>query len=302
MGNNSSVCEFNRGSDSDFYREKKLQRPPCPYTRPRRSSSVRRSASMMKKQKPRHLRRNFYHNKKVARLEQLETELRAAEEKEKLLAAAGRGDVDAVEVLLDGGLDVNVADENQMTALHHAAMHARDKVITVLIDRGADVNATDLKGGFTPLHWAVINADPQTGSTDHVDESVVALSRGGCEITPTDFNFATPLHYAAQKDNKVLIDTLIRLGADPELVDILGQNCIKVAKSEETKQLILNLHRKKKDVIYHVLEISPSPDFESPPPTPPPRHIYHELELSPFDDSESSPPIPPPRIRRSRNL
>ncbi len=221
-----------------------------------------------------HLRRvrNYHHqaqDKKTARQIALERELEIADEIKELFAAAERGDVERVEALLDGGLDVNIVDANQMTPLHHAAMHAREKVIQALVDRGADVNATDMKGGFTPLHWVVINADPLLGSIDHVDESIVALSRGGCNVDSTDFNLASPLHYAAQKDLRVCVDTLMRLGADPLHVDITGRNCIRVAKSEETRDLIQKLRRMKDNVIYHVLEISPSP--ETPPPTPPRR-------------------------------
>ena len=219
-------------------------------------------------------------DKKAARIARLEQELKLTEERKQLFAAAASGDVDRVQELIDSGMDVNYPDENQMTALHHAAMHARDKVIKALIERGANVNATDLKGGFSSLHWVVINADPQMGSTDHVDESIVALAKGGADVNCTDFNFATPLHIAAQKGNKVVVDSLIRLGADPDLTDITGRNSTAIAKEEEIKELIQKLQRMKKNVIYHVLEIpqyhvleipSVSPDRDSAPPTPPRR-------------------------------
>lgn len=280
MGNNPSLSEFNRGSDGELYRQRKpkaartsaLYASPAPRAaRLRRSSSVRRSGRQMKGSSRVQLRpkvRNYHHqDKKAARQIALERELEIAEEKRELFAAAERGDVEKVETLLDGGLDVNTLDANQMTPLHHAAKHAREKVIKVLVDRGADVNATDMKGGFTPLHWVVINADPVLGSIDHVDESIVALSRSGnCDVNVTDFNLASPLHYAAQKDLRACVDTLMRLGADPLHVDITGRNCIRVAKTEETRELIQRLRRMKDNVIYHVLEIS-----ENPPPTPPRR-------------------------------
>lgn len=229
------------------------------------------------------MRRNFPYNKRkaTARLAQREQEKRITEEQRELFAAAARGDVEAVENLLEMGADIYAGDANHMTALHHAAMHAREKVIKVLIERGAEVNAGDLKGGFTPLHWVVINANPRMGSTDHVDESIVALARGGANINCTDFNLATPLHIAAQKDNKVCIDTLIRLGADPYKVDIMGRSCVSIAKSEETKEMLEGLHSKKRSVVYHVLEVPAyhvlelpvpqSPDGDTPPPTPPRR-------------------------------
>ena len=220
-------------------------------------------------------------NKKAARIARLEQELKMTEERKQLFAAAARGDVDRVQELIDSGMDVNSPDENQMTALHHAAMHARDKVIKALIERGANVNATDLKGGFSSLHWVVINADPQMGSTDHVDESIVALAKGGADVNCTDFNFATPLHIAAQKGNKVVVDTLIRLGADADLTDITGRNSTAIAKEEEIKELIQKLQRIKKNAIYQVLEIPQ----------------YHVLEIRPSvsPEPDSAPPTPPRR-------
>ena len=298
MGNNPPSVETELTvSDPNLYKEKRSD----PVVRPRRTNSMRRSASL-RKQKSRALRRNWprCHRMKASHLTSLEQELSEAEDRRKLFQAAAKGDVEAVQLLVDSGVDANITDENQMTALHHAAMHARDGVIKALIERGADLNATDLKGGFSPLHWVVINADPQMGSTDHVDESIVALARGGCNMNCTDFNFATPLHIAAQKDNRVCIDTLIRLGADPDLVDITGRNCIKVARSAETKELIQKLHHMKEEAVYHVLEIpvAPSPPNSPLPPTPPKRnaHVYHVLQLSTPSTNVNfeRPPYPPP--------
>ena len=171
--------------------------------------------------------------------------------------AAQSGEVDYVRDLLDmGGVDPNAADHNQMTALHYAAMHARDEVIKLLIQRGADPNASDLKGGFTPLHWVVIKANPQTSSTNHVDQSIVALYRGGANINCTDFNLCTPLHIAAQRGDKDSIDTLIRLGADPEKKDVIGRNCFKVAKNECVQDLMSRLCCRKKNAVYGVLDIA----------------------------------------------
>ena len=318
MGNNppTNTCTADVDVDRGHYQEKKFcnraaavatRRVACEtVTNRRRTNSVRRSASL-RKQKSRALRRNWLQlpNRKASHLARLEQELRMAEDQRVLFQAAARGDVEAVQQLVDSGVDANITDENKMTALHHASMHARDGVIKALIDRGADVNASDLKGGFSPLHWVVINADPQMGSTDHVDESIVALARGGCDLNCTDFNFATPLHIAAQTDNHVCISTLIRLGADPNRVDITGRNCIKVARSAETKELIKKLKQIKEEAVYHVLEMPPPPPPSTdppsePPPPPPPKHIYHVLEM-PTPNTKFE-PLPPPLPDRNGHI
>ena len=177
------------------------------------------------------------------------------EEIKELCAAAQSGEVDYVRDLLDmGGVDPNATDHNQMTALHYAAMHAREEVIKLLVQRGSNPNASDLKGGFTPLHWVIIKANPLTSSSNHVDQSIVALYRGGANVNCTDFNLCTPLHIAAQKGYKDCIDTLIRLGADPERKDGTGRSCFQVAKNEDIVEQMRLLRRTKETAIYGVLD------------------------------------------------
>lgn len=258
------------------------------------SAGVRRSKSI---QRARSVRRNsrgctpYKYKHAGAKRREAAAEMerkKIAKEQAQLMEAAARGDAEEVETLIDSGVDVNATDGNQMTALHHAAMHARDETIKALLLRGANPNATDLKGGFSPLHWVVINADPQICSVDHVDASIVALVRAGGDVNCTDFNFATPLHIAAQKNNKVCVDTLIRSGADPKLTDITGRDCLKIAKNDSMRGLIERLARMKDEVVYHVLDV-PNDSI----------HDYHVLDApdaSPQDDYDaltSLPPLPP---------
>ena len=302
----------------------------------RRSSSLRgynpRSASLRRMRSIQ--RRRILEGSKAKsrpparRTAKMEAESKKLQEEKQLLAACARGDLKKVERLVDSGVDVNSADESQMTALHFAAMHARDDVIRSLISRGAEVNTSDLKGGFTAMHWVIINADPQYSSTDHLDNSLTALAKAGCRINSTDYNFATPLHIAAQKGNRGCVQTLMRLGADPDKVDITGRNCFEVAKCDHTQALLKKLQLKyakedcsRDDRIYQILEAPPpsvpAPSVPAPPPpVPPPRlvtlgksssseeHFYHTPEFhsppsSPASRTSSvTPPPPPPRRRK----
>ena len=180
------------------------------------------------------------------------------EERECLFAAITSGEEETVLRTLAKGVDVNSSDENHLTALHYAAMCGRPEMIALLIEHGADPNAYDMKGGFTPLHWIVINSIPGMGDVKRIGECLEALVRGGCNINSKDFNQATPLHFAARKDDKMVVDALMRLGANPNNVDVLGRSCASVAKSEETKILIIKLADLRARAIYHVLEIPPS--------------------------------------------
>lgn len=271
---------------------------------PRRSGSLlRRNASIrnsMRKQRPMGLypRRNFLLRRKSrAPLRQPLTP-----DEKGFLSAAGRGDLLAVPDLLRSGVGIETTDANEMTALHHASKHARDDVIRYLLDRGANANASDLTGGFSPLHWVIINSCPPMGSKNHVDESIIALARGGCNLNAKDFNLATPLHIAAQKGHKSTIDTLVRLGANPLAVDVMGRSCLQVAKSDEIRDFITSLHHKKESVVYHVLEV-PSSVLRSPSPPAVPAPAKKPC-LSSITQSSRRSPSPTPSCDSSllRNL
>lgn len=262
----------------------------------RRNASIRNS---MRKNRPMglHPRRNFLLRRKMRAPPHRRPP--TPDEKE-FLAAASRGDLEGVLEALRNGVRLETADANEMTALHHAAKHARDDIVRSLLDRGADANASDLTGGFTPLHWVIINSCPPIGTTNHVEETVVALARGGCDMNSTDFNLATPLHIAAQKGHKTTIDTLVRLGANPQAKDVMGRSCLEMAKNREIREFMHSLHSKKESVVYHVLEVPPSSSRSPSPlalPDPP-----KTLRLSPASRDSSSSPTPPSDSNLFRNL
>jgi CubicO group peptidase (beta-lactamase class C family) len=57
---------------------------------------------------------------------------------EKLISAAGQGDLDAVKMLLTQGVDVNVTIGPGLTALHYAKIRGQGDVIEFLLKEGAD--------------------------------------------------------------------------------------------------------------------------------------------------------------------
>src|SRR5262245_33294409 len=60
-----------------------------------------------------------------------------------LVLAASSNCLDAIDVLLAHGADVNAADENGTTALMHAAGLGFAKIVQRLLDKGADLDRTN---------------------------------------------------------------------------------------------------------------------------------------------------------------
>ncbi len=67
-----------------------------------------------------------------------------------MIANAEIGNVAAVRLLLDAGIDVNARDARGMTALIAASEHGHVAVVKLLLDRGADVHLKN-KMGATAL-------------------------------------------------------------------------------------------------------------------------------------------------------
>ena len=86
----------------------------------------------------------------------------AADLNEELFAAARKGDIEAVKVVLQKGVDVNAKTRYGATALHYACDRGHLEVVRFLIERGADVNARaeidcNGMGGQTPIFHALTN-------------------------------------------------------------------------------------------------------------------------------------------------
>jgi len=136
------------------------------------------------------------------------------------MASARAGSVEAVELLIKHGADVNAAELLQdQTALMWAAAEGHLDVVDALLKHGADPNrkarASELttrstrtdypSGGFTALHWAVRDGD----------EAVVRrLVAGGADLKLTNADGATPMTLAIINDRFDLAAKLLELGAD----------------------------------------------------------------------------------------
>ena len=157
---------------------------------------------------------------------------REAKLRVQLFQAASMGNVSVVESLLDGKLiDCNVADYDDVTALHRAAKYCQVEVLLALLSRGADPNSTDIKNGLTPLHWLIIHSDPRYHSKEF-EQCLVALVASGADLNKGDFNNVTPLHTAVGLQYKQCVRLLIVLGANPLYRDVLGRSPMTIASMD----------------------------------------------------------------------
>ncbi|EAY16707.1 ankyrin repeat protein, putative [Trichomonas vaginalis G3] len=102
------------------------------------------------------------------------------------------------------GANINVKDENGITALHYAAMNNSKETAEVLISHGANINEKN-KEGQTALHYAAENNNKETAEV---------LISHGANINVKDENGITALHYAVENNNKERADVLISHGAN----------------------------------------------------------------------------------------
>ncbi|KAI8625412.1 ankyrin repeat-containing domain protein [Xylariaceae sp. FL1651] len=119
--------------------------------------------------------------------------------------AALRGDLEAVELLLDAGADVDVVDEFKCTPLLYAVSSAKPRMIELLILRKADVNFANNRGD-TPLHYAARHRDDV--------ESVKVLVQAGARVDCKNSLGNTPFAGAAITNRLSSGKYLLQNGAD----------------------------------------------------------------------------------------
>ena len=108
-----------------------------------------------------------------------------------LIWASRSGSIDAINLLLDSGADVNLlgstGDDWDATPLQHAILERQPAAVRLLLDRGADLNRGAGAGSLAPLFLAAGDTDPAI---------LKLLLAHGADPTVEDENGATPLSRA----------------------------------------------------------------------------------------------------------
>ncbi|KAJ3108796.1 Neurogenic locus notch protein 3 [Phlyctochytrium bullatum] len=121
---------------------------------------------------------------------------------------------DVVRVLLEAGAPVNAVDEKDLTPLHVAANNPASTgraadLLLILGDENVKVDAVaEAYDGMAPLHLAAISAAVK------VAEVLIAH---GANVDVKDRVGRTPLIWAAQTNNEMMVICLLKNGANPEI-------------------------------------------------------------------------------------
>lgn len=121
-----------------------------------------------------------------------------------LMKSIEDNNLDAVQVFLSCGVDLEVRDDRNWTPLMAAAFNGNQELAKLLIKCGSRVTTQD-KNGYTPLHWAAYNG--------HVDVLKLLMEKGAEPDTPSQFRW-TPLMQAATRGHLLACAYLIFRGAD----------------------------------------------------------------------------------------
>ena len=99
--------------------------------------------------------------------------------------------------LLRGGADIQAADKNGVTALHHAVRFRNPIAVKTLIQNGADVNRPCRKTGSTPLHRAVTStgAPGTAGKLPEAIKIIRLLVAAGADPSIANKAGRTPADY-----------------------------------------------------------------------------------------------------------
>ena len=112
-----------------------------------------------------------------------------------LFGAVNSGNIAAVRLLLDAGLDVNHKTKRQATVLDTAAMQGSEEIVKLLLAKGAEVNKQDYRG-YSPLMYAAYSEVAPAG--------IVKLLLAKGADTKVSGEGETPQSLAAKRgDNEV---------------------------------------------------------------------------------------------------
>ena len=154
--------------------------------------------------------------------------------------AARKGNIEAMQLLLNAGAKVNGLNDYYKTSpLHHATEGGDASAVSFLISLGAKIDEKSPRG--MPLHFAAHHA-----RSDAVRELLAAGADMNARIvSEKDYNGQTPLHRGARaqfSERTVgyyeVVRLLVQAGADVNAKDAKGRTALDIARARGNDRLI----------------------------------------------------------------
>ena len=152
----------------------------------------------------------------------------AAEPTGTIWEAAGSGRTESILHHFNGGVPVDVRDDDGNTPLIHAAAGGHRAAVALLLQLGADPNET---GMFLTVALAEAAA---RGYRDIVAE----LLDHSADPNAQGILGASPLHFAVDAGDVAVAELLLRAGADPTLADVNGITPVDIAVVDRNEALL----------------------------------------------------------------
>lgn len=154
-----------------------------------------------------------------------------------LFKAVATNDTNQARVLLQGGADCNIRNDEGSTPLMQAAQVGNLELVETLIKSGADVNLTDPQG-WTALMKALYNHELNRGFS----EVVQALIDAGAGIETQIGYGIRPLMLAAGYGEASVVEVLLKAGAEVRAANEGGRTALMMVKDKDYIEVINQLH------------------------------------------------------------
>ena len=176
-----------------------------------------------------------------------------------MLFAYVRGQMDAVDFLLEKDGNWNMIGVNNGTALHRAASAGDLAMVERLVAKGADVNDRNNPFTGTPMGWAshdkqhavvewleqhcaidlhdAVACDLEDHAQARLREDPASVNR---PIDDVQLSSITPLHRAAALGREAIAKLLLEKGADPNVLSGNGLTALDLAEQARS-QVVANL-------------------------------------------------------------